>query len=342
MKRTEGIFSDVQDRMVQVLRNRRTRENAKAIDNMIARITTVKISTADATDLASPAVKGCDIPNAGYNPRDHQITLCPQLMNLPDATIFSILAHELTHPIDPCSMAMSYTREQGVIAIAEKDFRFEEPPPKDPFFTSIKVDANPFKSTIACLQKPESMGVKIPAMESVIASTIKETEDAMGTKEEVAAYQDDSNADVTDLLRAQLDEKVQGIRTYYPEFKQCFNLSGNGHLTEGFADWMSTQVLKQKISDIPDSGKAKTYANESQMFFLAMSCPNVSQAALSVVRPLMQKKCGGQIFDLKTRGVVETDTHPGSARRANRLIYAPAEIQKALGCKKDPGLIECK
>lgn len=342
IKRTEKIFSDVQDRMVQVLKSRRTQENSKAIDNMIARITTVKISTADANEIATPAIKGCDIPNAGYNPSDHKITVCPQLMNLPDAALFSILAHELAHPIDPCTMAMSYTRDRGVISLSDVDFRTEEPPPKDPFFAAIKTNANPFKSTISCLQKPESLGVQIPQMESIVTSTIKETEDAIGTKEEIAAYQDGMYSDVTDLARAQLEEKVQGIRVHYPEFKQCYNLSGSGHMTEAFADWMSSQVLKQKISDIPDSGIAKTYAAESQMFFMAISCQNIAQSAATVVRPLIQGKCSGQLADIEATRDAESPTHPATHKRVSRIMYAPAEIQKALGCKKDAGLIECK
>jgi hypothetical protein len=340
IKRTEKIFSDVQDRMVHLLESRRTKENSKAIDNMLARITTVTISTADANDLISPAAKGCDIPNAGYNPLEHKITVCPQLMNLPDATLFSILAHELTHPIDPCIMSMSYSKNGRVISLNDVDFRTEEPTPQDPFFTAIKTTANPFKNTISCLQRSDSMGVQIPAMESVIASRIEETKFTIATKEEVAAYQNPADTDATDFLRAQLDKKVAGIRTHYPEFKQCYNLSGSGHMTEGFADWMASQILKQKISDIPDSGKAKTYAAESQMHLMAISCQNVAQSAAAVVRPLIKGKCSDEGMD--TNGVLETDTHPASSKRVSRIMYAPPEVQKALGCKKAADLIECK
>lgn len=344
-KRTEKIFNEVQDRMVRLLESRRNKENKKAIDNMLARITTVKISMAQTpTEIANLSIKGCDIPNAGYEIGTHKITVCPQLMNLPDATLFSIIAHELTHSIDPCAMSISYSRVNGVISQDIVDFGTPEAAPLDSFLGPIKASTNPFKSVISCLQKPESMGVKLPSKEEVISTLREQVERGIDLKTEVAETNDDTSADPTDMLRASLEEKVNGIDISYPEFNQCYNLSGTGHPTEAFADWMSSQLLKQKISDIPDSGKAKTYAAESQMFFMATSCKNISQAAAAAVRPLIQKKCPGLLEIMKTEGKVsdETDTHPDTSKRITRIMYAPATIQKALGCKKDPGLIECK
>lgn len=344
-KRVEQIFGDVQGRMVQLLRSRRTSQNAEAIDNMIARITTAKILTPkNGSKIADLAILGCDIPNAGYNPQTHEVVVCPQLMNLPDSALLSILAHELAHPIDPCQMSMPYSRDGGIISQDEVDVMAPISPPQDAFFKGIKAATNPFKNVISCLQKPESMGVKIPSQNNIVAQLRSEAENAMGLKEEISEANESGDSDVTDTLRAALEERVEGIHRNYEEFKQCFNMTGSGHATEAFADWMSSQVLKQKISEIPDSGKAKTYAAESQMFFMALSCQNLAQSATAAVRPMIQNKCPGLLKQMEAYEAAsgQTDTHPDTARRVSRILYAPPEIQKALGCKKDPGLIECK
>jgi hypothetical protein len=345
-KRVATIFSDVQSRMVRLLESRRTKANSDSIDNMLARVKAVKIFTPEGgLKPQELALYGCDIPNAGYNPSEHKIIVCPQLMNLPDSALFSILTHELTHPIDPCQMSMAYVRYHGIISQYDTDLTNPEPQPKDAFFKSIKAAANPFKSIIACLQKPESMGVKIPSEENLITQLRTEAENALGLKEEIADSDGNPQGDATDMLRAALEERAEGIHKNYNEFKQCYNMTGSGHATEAFADWMSSQLLKQKVADIPDSGKAKDYAAESQMFFMAASCQNLNQAATAAVRPLIKNKCGSLLSEMEAQGrtvSTETDTHPDTGKRVSRILYAPAEIQKALGCKKTAGLIECQ
>jgi hypothetical protein len=38
----------------------------------------------------------------------------------------------------------------------------------------------------------------------------------------------------------------------------------------------------------------------------------------------------------------EGKSHPATPARVNRIMFATPEMQKALGCKKDDSIVECR
>ncbi len=91
--RSFGIFQQVQSDIVGILEKRRTRTNAAAIKSMTERISTIRLR---------PSQDACGGPNAYYSPLSHEFVLCPEVLNMPSATLKTIIAHELGHSIDPC------------------------------------------------------------------------------------------------------------------------------------------------------------------------------------------------------------------------------------------------
>ncbi|MFS4458008.1 hypothetical protein [Bdellovibrio sp. HCB2-146] len=338
--RVRSIFSDVQNRVLAFLKSRRTSQNAAEIDNMINRISKIKLEVPTAgTRIADLATMGCEVPNAFYNPSSHQVTVCPQVMNMPDATLFSAITHELGHSVDPCQAQKSYSTYSGV---RSADELLDQASP-NATFKKISIAKNPFKSVISCLQGPSSLNVKLPSKDALVAKAKKDQQESLELKQD--RDEGDNQDSYSDKTEADFEDKLQSIEDNYDKMKYCYSESGDGKIQESFSDWISSQALKQKISEIQDSGKARQYAFESQAIFMARSCKNVQQTAVAYIRPIVKDRCYDleRKFEFADRSDDVSDSHPSTAGRVNRILYAPPEIQKALGCKNtDPVLTECK
>ncbi len=76
--------------------------------NLIGRITSAELITADmktATDIPDCSKQQ---PQAFFQPEGYNIVLCENLLDLPDATMLRIIAHELGHSIDPCTASCDH------------------------------------------------------------------------------------------------------------------------------------------------------------------------------------------------------------------------------------------
>ncbi|MNK97194.1 hypothetical protein D3C87_1175120 [compost metagenome] len=334
--RTGKIFKDAQDRIVKLLTSRRNSENAKSTDEMIARITAVEFNFPKSNqELSELAADGCEIPNAFYSPGTHKVTICPQMMNLPDAALFSVLSHELGHSIDPCQSVKPYTRSGDKISSENPFFSVytyanQE---KDYIFKGISPGQNPFKEVISCLQTQESIGVVIPTLKQAQEKARKDLEVQMGGKDFI-----------TPAMAATFADQERSISLQYESFKTCHELTGNGHMQEAFSDWIASQTLKQKISEIPETAKAQQYAFESQALYFGSRCKNLNETAVSYLRPLIRKKCPALLEKMESADQRNdgSESHPATPVRVNRIMLATPEIQKALGCHKDETLKECQ
>jgi hypothetical protein len=107
--RSYGIFTTTQKQLLTYLEEKRTPENSTSIDNVKKRIETIRLT------FASPAKPGggCPGPNAFYLPEDHSFHLCPQIMQMPAESLKMIIAHELVHSIDSCTLSSDLLAVQG-------------------------------------------------------------------------------------------------------------------------------------------------------------------------------------------------------------------------------------
>ncbi|UOF01549.1 DUF4344 domain-containing metallopeptidase [Bdellovibrio reynosensis] len=319
LKRVDKVFADAKDKVIKALELKKTPANKAQVDQMIAKVKAAKMRHLKLS--GGPymlAEEGCEAPNAYYRPDLNTVTVCPHYLNLPDASLFSTLSHELGHAIDSCN---AFANEEGEI---------NTPPEK-----------NPFSQVLSCLQSDDSIGVKVPSQQSLIMQ-VNEEEDAL--KEETASEAQEigeggEEGNFTDAAEAQFEDRRKEIEGKYENHKHCASMTGSGHMQEAFSDWISSQALAVKLSEIPESGKAREFAFASQAVFYGIDCANVKQATLEKMRATAGKSC--KAFDaleafLSTEDHShgdESTSHPKSARRINRIYYAKPEIQKALGCQ---------
>jgi hypothetical protein len=336
-KRSEKIFNDAQERIVKLLGSRRTSENAEGTDEMITRIKAVKFNIPKSNyEISTLAADGCEIPNAFYSAGTHTVTICPQMMNLPDAAIFSIISHELGHSIDPCQSAKPYVQNGDKIAVENPFYSLYTPANQDSYFIfkAISAAKNPLKEVITCLQTKESLGVVIPSLK--VAQDYR--------RESLLRQMGGTSAQMNPAMAQTFEEQDRSIRMQYETYKTCAELTGHGHMQEGFSDWIATQTLKQKLSEIQDTGKAQRYAFESQALYLGLRCQNLNETAVAYLRPLVKNKCPDLLasMDSADRSNDESKSHPATANRVNRIFFAVQEMQTALGCHKDENLKECQ
>lgn len=322
--RSQAIFAKTRERVLKTLEKKRTSENSTQIENMIARIKTVTLASASLENGTNGlAASGCEMPNAVYMNLRHDITVCPQLLNLPEPTLIATLAHELGHAIDPCNTSFSFSQNQNGnyhVDTPESMGGSSKPGPFE--IPSIKPDNLAYNSVISCLEKPDSMGIKLPNKEDVI---------------ERLATHFPQNKNLPDFVNA-----------HYDEFKNCLLVRGDTKIQEAFADWMSSQVIADQLSEIQDSEKAKKIAFESQLIFLGIDCPRIKKKTLETMDKAathISEQCTQfRSLNQAISQDIQDPSHPKSEDRVNRIYFPKQEIQKALGCKGESYLNgpECK
>jgi hypothetical protein len=308
-ERSQKIFKDVQAHAVALLESRKTAANAAQIDVEIKRLQTVKMTSPLFKDKAELALAYCVFPaGATYHSDGNSILMCPQLLNLPDATLFSILSHELSHSIDPCNAHQEIAGG------------------------SVAAGQNPFKDVVKCLQQPKSFGAKVVSEENVLA--LLNNQEASFPK----------SAEIKALYNQRRKEASAHFQTH----QYCRSFSKDADMQEGFADWMSAKLIAQKVSEL-SGDQAKEYAFESQLFMAATQCQNVRVAAMNRVSAALKKNCPmfteskKDLLNPENFGREDQDVpHPKSSRRVDKILFAPPEIQKALGCKAPGDLTVCE
>jgi hypothetical protein len=344
--RTQKLFEKVRGQVVAVLEKRKTVRNSKQIDNMIARVKSVKFKTIDVAGIKPPATissklseLGCEMPNAAYNLQDHTITICPQTMNMPEGALVGTLAHEFGHSFDPCSAALPYSKDGAVfpdwmnimVGMNKSKSTIDRISPKE----------NPYASVISCLQEPKSINVKIPKKSDLQAAVDKkrkflegEMQEAQDEDQEVGeGGESNSRGGNRDATFAALDQEDENINKYYDEYNGCPALSSSILINESFADWISGETISDMAAALP-AGKAKEFAFTSTGIFYSAGCSEVVDKVAEKAKALSSKCQAMKAFGEGSAGhEEETMPHPDTARRVNRIYYAKPEIKKALNCQ---------
>lgn len=341
--RSKVIFAEAQQRIIKFLQSRRDSKNGAGIDNMIARIKSVRFQVPRLDgDYVELVEDGCETPNAFFQPSNSSITICPQMMNMPDASLFSTMVHEFGHAIDSCSMAFENSKQGRILP----EWMDGMTSPAPAVRAGVSPAKNPFHSVLTCLQSKESLGVKVPAKKDLLSKVDMDIASLRGEMSSEEMGGGEEGEQFTDAAEAIFDEQKKNISSHYDNFKHCSSFSGSGHMQEAFSDWLSSQVLADKIATIPESAKAREYAFASQAVFYGTGCENVSQVALNKVDASMGDKCQplANLKDYLTSGDAEIleASHPKNSGRINRVIYAKAELRKALGCSGGENAKECK
>ncbi|QDK46714.1 hypothetical protein DOM22_16915 [Bdellovibrio sp. ZAP7] len=345
--RATKVVEETREKVLSMLSKRKNGKNNAQIDNIIERVKTVRIKMADPGNAAEMASSGCESPNAAYDPDMHQMVLCPQITNMPEGSLFAVVAHEFGHSFDPCSSVLDYTKDGAKFP----DWMEVMVKPKSGpvIIPGIKSADNPFASAISCLQKPESINVQIPSKEKLISAMRQrgaflndETQEARDEEQSDDGQEDEGSAS-RDASQARVQDGIDNLNKYYDGYKGCAAVSQSILIDESFADWVSSQVLAEKMSTLPTE-KAEEFAFASTGIFVSTACPEIATQTSDTAKALAPKCSALEKFVANTQHVESSLElpHPDTALRVNRIYFAKPEIKKALSCKGGETGTECK
>ncbi len=364
LNRSYNVFIDTKKMMIEVLKKRKNSQNNSEMDSIIKRVNAIQMSTEKLNSSS------CSSPNAFYNPMRHDFTLCPQLMQMPDATLQTIIAHELGHSIDPCIVtfplktATHVTKNPVNTESFEVPFNLVLPKQNDQFYFStdenffkttvehndkkmrtteiakpIQLNKNPFLSVISCLQTQGSI-------QATIGDT-DYTKDVINKKINILK-QSGASENNKELLR--LKKTLKKLDTTIANQRTCSTLSsveGPSQIQETFSDWVAAEVIAEKISASKNHDEAQRIAFEANGFFGAVGCKSfdldiTETANNALISAGCNYKASDFENDLDHIEPVRKSLHPEDYQRVNNIFLAHPEIAKSLSCQRQSGVKYCE
>lgn len=329
--RFNKIAEETRTRMIAVLAKRKNGTNDLQIDNMIERVKSVKINIVSPDNSKEMASHGCELPNAAYDLEKHEFKACPQVLNFPEGSLIGVIGHELGHSIDPCSSALDFAKDGAKFPDWMDTLANSSQGPVA--FKGIKAKDNPFANVISCLQSPSSIHVQIPSREKLISEA----------NSQLKKLNQSADGEGLDATAARLEDKVSSLKQNYDDFKGCSQLTNSILIDESFADWMSSQVVADKISNLP-ADKASEIAFASTGLLYSTACPDIASQAYAKATAAAPNCKTLKNFSELGKGHIDSSElpHPEQSQRVNRIFYAKPEIKKALACQGGETGTECK
>ncbi len=311
------VFEETRARVIKFLEKNRTADNSIEIDSMIERVKIIRMSE-------NPHLAGC--PNAAFNPDEYKISICPNYYVAPELTLMKVLGHEITHSIDPCNSLMlpQITRRSSTVCTpqgcTQEIF-------KDPLEKIKVIKKNPFSKTISCLKQKNSVWAMSPD-DHVYERHEREREHLreLDQKETLAEF----------------ESHLQSERVMKDKF--CSSKEGNSQLGESFSDWLSGEVIGEKVAELENINPASAAqrAKEALMVFPTTHCSNVKKPFNDLRKKINTDfKCANNLAEVEMLESRE-DPHPFATARINKIFLAQPQIKKALKCSDDPGVIHCE
>ncbi len=353
------IFPDVKKILRGIVQSRVS--NEKTMKLLDAKIDAIEFKGTDCaqlmrsapTDSPAPSISPLLIPNAFYNPESNTFKYCNGFLlgNQSEFQIVSVIAHELTHGVDPCN-----------ITKGPSDFRFKYSDPKN----TDQCEAEfPFQGLIPCLRGDQSVKAKKsvfpditlggivvdpPADDKMIRelrkkismteARIKAVETdlkAAGLTEERKKELQRKKEDLEDQLQSLQDDLAEALskqKTPAPPtpFPFPFPIPGGktppqiietpdspfctgDQIGETFSDWIAAEVLPEYMSlHYPDLTEKQYRLGYSNVFRGSCNHANPEQSFMSA----------------------GLDVHPEESDRVNKIILTHPKIRKQMGCDPKP------
>lgn len=375
LNRSFDVFTDTKSQLIAVLNKRRNGKNDAEIENMISRIRKIKMKAPEVSGMFPMA--GCSSPNAFYDPTSHSFTLCPQLLQMPSATIQTVIAHELGHSIDPCNATFPLSKvdgtlkpnpysanmgdaeqmgilmfeptlpDQGTEEYAAFDLEFLDISLAIDYDSlsfkeqqqSIDLAKNPFASVIQCLQSYGSVEARIGDVSKAKLAVSKKISDLQWS----GATDDDPN--VKDLKQT-----LERIDSVYEDKKVCSFIGsheGRSQMQEAFSDWIASEVIASKITTAANRQEGQQIAFESNAYFAALDCLSFDLDIANTAKNTLEKagclstrssRLHKDLENMRT----DDDPHPKSYNRINKIFMANPTTAAALSCQKRSEVKHCE
>jgi hypothetical protein len=351
VQKTKNILDQVKTAMIELLQKKQTSQNQAAIQNFIKRVKLVQLHAVSNFSLQGLADAGCGVPNAFYNPvkalKDqpgHTITICPQLLNFPEPALYATLAHELSHAFDPCAASFALAKvvnaEKGAAQLLDPRHP-EIQSPEAVLAKGLTPSENPMVDTIECLQSSESTTVKLPSFAQQIEALERRqleresllTPDQQETDKELKRlHHQVRDFDQRQALMGNCAEEEATVQAAQGD-KSSEKLNPFFVLRESFSDAISAALVAAKVSKMKDE-EAKKWTFEAELMHLQSTCVGFSEGQKeTIVRSMKAKKCDTRMIEGHIQFEHQQRTHLSDAARLQKILLAPKEIQKALGCE---------
>ncbi|WP_413292739.1 hypothetical protein ACLSU7_15070 [Bdellovibrio sp. HCB185ZH] len=346
--RMKDIFEDTRERVISVLSKRKNSSNKSQIDRMIERVKSVRMKIGTPGPAEEMGKQGCEVPNAAYNLELHEMMICPQVLNMPESSLFTLIGHELGHAIDPCSAALDFS--QSGAKFPDWMNMLVKPNTAPTTSKGFAAGENPLEDVISCLGKPSSIGVKVPDKDTLLKDVKSQLANLVdfvesGEDQEMGEGNEEIRGGVgaRDAVRGQLEDRRDMLNNHYDQFKGCSAVTGSILIDESFADWISSQALGEKITSLPTS-KAAEYAFAAPGVFYSAACPGLVAQSFAKAKAMAPKCSSLNKFANAEKGDMGTEglPHPETNQRVNRIYFAKPEIKNALSCQGGETGTECK
>jgi hypothetical protein len=324
------LANEVRAQTLQVLQDQKARypERAEALEGMSVRLRTAAVSfVVNPQEIKSE----CPSPNAFYDPLEHTLKICPQMMGMPKEHLRMVIGHELGHSVDPCGASCPLhvvsADGQTQYSIADLSTLLAGIPGVGTAVaaTGVTYPENPFREVLSCLATPESLNARLaePIRARALLEEQLRIERASGLSTEK-----------TEQLLAQLPRLMS-------DYAGCSILPGNSRQQEAFADWLAAEAVAV-------AGTATNLTEVGGMFY-AVDCAGVTPDLATEIMPILQQNnCvssgeqGGLedlLPDVYLAGIYlgqlqegQDDSHPATVDRINRLFRLQPKLREKMGC----------
>ena len=382
LDRSFDIFSDTKSQIIAILNKRMDGKNNAEINNLIARIKTIKMNAPELSGVAAN-IGACSHPNAFYDPTSHTFTLCPQLLQMPSATIQAIIAHELGHSIDPCTATYPLEKIEGTEkpnpylaymgdektqkTMSEQmglvDFKPNLPNQGQDKFSAFDVDyihnsLSQAYDNFSLKEQQQSVNLsKNPFLPVVNCMQTYESVgarigDVYGAKGAITKKLSDlkkSGATDSDPRVEELKQTLGRIDSVYAEKKACSfmgSYEGHSQIQEAFSDWIASEVIGNKIANTSDPQEKQQIAFEANGFFAALDCRSFDLDIRESAKNALEKAGCISRGSMLTKDIgnmqLYDDPHPEGYKRINKIFMANPTTANALSCQKDSGVKYCE
>lgn len=370
IKRAEEIFLKTQEDVINLLDKRAIKnpQNKIKYEEMKKRVSTIRYK---------PSVN-CVSPNAYYDPSSHTFNLCPQILEMPQSSLKSVVAHEIAHSIDPCLMSFPFLelsnkkrKENGLFSNSMSDeqmkemgyipFKLEEKSYKKHFAIDYLGEAEKQLSAEYEFSNLKKIGEGIDFVEFPESNVLDclSKKDSLGVrassknktlewlKNEIKRLKQSGMPDSNPQL-SKLIELRDNFNSIYEKHGACSILPGNSQQQEGWSDWVAGEIIGEDIKS--NNNESLERAFESFGFFTSLSCNyNESSIFKKANKFLKDMGCtmphsGSSLADsirVLSHGDKHSDSHSHSIDRVEKLFLGQPEIKKALGCNKKSGGRHC-
>ncbi len=332
--RVEGLFEKVRSKTIQYLQSQANKDNKGEIENFIERVRTVKFVDPYKEHLKdfSLSLQGCDKPNAYYTPYAHSIFFCTQTLNLPRASLYMLIAHELAHTLDPCNASRLFTKtgEHSYMTLGTRESIRSKNNHSSIHKMAVPQTKYPFNQTLSCMKLRDSAEVPEISVDDIVEAT----KNSYAGATPITGFTIEA---ILEIEGESFENRKKALQKYYPQYRYCADFTSFSFMAESFADWFAAEIIAEELKNIEDTSKntdkAAAFAFEA-LGFLWQRCPHITQK-MSFTPPEGRQSVEDYNNQFRDR------VHLSAERRVDRIFLAQPQIWRSLDCKNQKQARSC-